>query len=354
MLTGLAAREHGVDQAAARLPAGLTTVADAARQAGLATALFTANPTTGNAFGFDRGWSTFESQWPTQAGPSVQIFDRAAAWLAQHGSERFLLVVHARGGHPPWDITPDELKALEPKGYTGTLDPRHAGELLSHPGAHGLTEDDRVRAWEMYDAAIAAHDAALGRLISAVSSTGRAGDTAIIVTGDVGVEGSSPLADAGSLDETDLWTPLIVDLPGGEFAGVRTGTPTSGLDLPRTMLGLLGLEPPDSFGGVDLVDLAAHRAPTIARPLVASFGDRFALRWGSFVEAGQRDREGRLCDLSLEPNCISDVRTTYPLAASLLHAKAFDFFVSTKAHPPAREPANIDKETHEALRVWGR
>jgi arylsulfatase A-like enzyme len=354
MLTGLSARDHVVDDGDARLPASITTLADAARQAGIPTALFTASPAANGAFGFDRGWSTFEAQGPLEPLPSVRVLDRAGAFIGEHKAERFLVVVYARGGHPPWDISSEDLKSLEPPKYAGGLDPKHAGELLGHPAGHGLSEDDRVRAWAMYDFAIAAHDASLGHLLGAIGAAGRGHDTAVVVTGDVGVDGKVPIEEPGSLDEAALWTPLVVGLPGGEFAGTRVSSPTTGLDIARTVLGMLGLDAPDTFGGLDLVDLAAHRAPTLARPLLSSLGDRFALRWGTFVEMGQHDRDGRLCDLSLEPTCFSDVSATYPLAAGLLHAKAFDLLVTRKGHPPPREPAAIDKETHDALRAWGR
>jgi arylsulfatase A-like enzyme len=354
MLTGLSPKGHGVDDPDARLPASVVTLADAARQAGIATALFGANPTASAAFGFERGWSTFEFQGPTDSTPAVKLLDRAGAWIGEHKSERFLVVVYARGGHPPWDISVDELKSLPPERYTGGLDPRHAAELLGHPSGHGLSEEDRVRAWAMYDVAMAAHDAALGRLVGAIDAAGRTQDTALIVTGDVGVDTRVPLAPPGSLEEAALWTPLVVALPGGEYAGSHVAAPTTGKDLGRTVLGMLGLVPPDAFGGVDLVDLGAHRTGLVARPLLSSLADRFALRWGTFVEMGQRDREGRLCDLSLEPTCITDIRGTYPLTSTLLHAEAFELLVSQKGHPPQREPATIDKETHDALHAWGR
>jgi hypothetical protein len=354
MITGLSPTDHAVSDLDARLPATLTTLADAAREAGIATAFFAANPAVGAAFGFDRGWSTFEAQGPLDGVPAVGIVDRAGAWIAEHKAERFLVVVYARGGHPPWDVSPDEQKTLPPEKYAGSLDAKHAAELMAHPNAHGLGDDDRVRAWAMYDVAMAAHDAALGRLLDTIDTAGRAGDTAVIVTGDVGVDATIPLTPPGSLDEAVLWTPLVVGLPGRDYAGSRVSTPTRGDDLARSVLALFGLAPPDAFGGVPLIDLAAHRISPFPRPLMASYGDRFALRWSNFVEVGQKGREGKLCDLSLESTCVSDVRATYPLASGMLHSEAFDSVVDRRERPPPREPAILDKETRDALRAWGR
>ncbi|MGH7286222.1 MAG: sulfatase-like hydrolase/transferase, partial [Polyangiaceae bacterium] len=130
MLTGRSARAIKMDGPDARLPRSVVTVADAARQGGVVTGFFSANPTTQEAFGFDRSWETMISHSPDES-PSTTVFDDAATFIDAHKADRFLVVVHARGGHPPWDSSPDELKSLPPANYMGSLDPRQAGELLA-------------------------------------------------------------------------------------------------------------------------------------------------------------------------------------------------------------------------------
>ena len=136
ILTGLPARTHGLDDPDARLPQSPTTVEEACRQGGIATAMFTANPTTSAAFGFDRGWDTFVTHDPLDDAPATQVFDDAAAWIDAHKSNRFFVLIHARGGHPPWDATPEELKAMPPDGYLGIVEPRRAAEALSKARKH--------------------------------------------------------------------------------------------------------------------------------------------------------------------------------------------------------------------------
>ena len=359
MVTGLSARAHTLEDADARLPHSITTIADAARQAGISAAFFTANPTTGAAFGFDRGWSTFESDAPNEEAPATLVFDHAAQWIDSHKSERFLVVIHARGGHPPWDATSDQLKSLEPQGYTGGLDAKHAAELLGRarkvPGSLHWTDADRERAWALYALAVDAHDAAIGRLVQSLRAAGRDADTAIVVTGDVGVNEAAhiPFADTEMLDEASLGTLLVARLPGSVLAGKRVTAPTSGTDLGRTILSTLGLEPPTSFGGVDLLDFARGKSRAGGRPMAATASGRFAVRWDRYVLSGARDRENKLCDLALEPACVTDVRPTYPLALDVLHRAAFDALVGVE--PPApREPAALDSATAAALRAWGR
>ena len=70
MLTGLPARVHGVSQPEAVLGTTGVTIAEAARQGGVVTAMFTANPTTGASYGFTRGWETFADPIPVTLIPA--------------------------------------------------------------------------------------------------------------------------------------------------------------------------------------------------------------------------------------------------------------------------------------------
>jgi arylsulfatase A-like enzyme len=321
--------------------------------------MFTANPTTGAAFGFDRGWDTFVMHDPMEDTPASQVFEDAAAWIAQHQSDRFFVLVHARGGHPPWEANLDDLKTMPPVGYLGILEPRRAAEALAkarkHPGR--LKEDDRIRAWALYDRAIDAHDSALGKLLAALTTAGRSEDTAVIVTGDVAATDAPPVpfVDVDGLDEPLLATPLVVRWPHADaLAGRRVSAPTSPLDLGRTVLGALGLSPPVAFQGVDWAQLARGAAIPSERPLAATRGDRFAVRWGPFVLLGARDRETRLCDLSLDPSCVADVRATSPLALEPLHRWTAEALNPSTPRRFPREPVQLDEHATEALVRWGR
>jgi hypothetical protein len=358
MLTGLPPYALGIQDGDARLPRGPTTIAEACRQAGIATAMFTANPTTGAAFGFDRGWDSFVAHDPLEEGAATRVFDDAAAWIEAHKGDRFLVVVHARGGHPPWDATTEELKTMPPQGYFGILEPRRAAEALTKARRRPthFKEEDRTRAWALYDRALDAHDEALARLVAALRTAGREDDTAIIVTGDVGPsEGPVPFVDVDALDEPLLATPLLVRWPHADpLAGRRVQAPTEPEDIARTILDALGLSPPHTFQGVDLASAARGALAVVERPLAATRAGRFAIRWGPFVLLGARDREIRMCDLSLDPTCVAEVRATSPLALEPLHRWAYDVLApgATQAFP--REGAPLDEHTVSQLVRWGR
>jgi hypothetical protein len=360
MLTGLSPRTLSLDDPDARLPHGPTTVEDACHQAGVATAMFTADPTTGAAFGFARGWDAFTPHDPLDGTPAAAVFDDAAAWIDAHKADRFFVVVHARGGHPPWDATPEEFKTIPPDGYLGVVEPARAAEALAksrkHPGR--FKDEDRVRAWALYDHAIDAHDAALGKLLAALRAAGREQDTLVIVTSDAAPTAGPPLpfVDTETLDEPQLATPLVVRWPGADaLAGRHVEAPSGPVDLARTMVGALGLAPPAAFGGVDLASLARGALVPAQRPMTATRGGRFSVRWGPFVLLGARERETRMCDLSLDPACVAEVRATTPLALEPLHRWAMHALSAPDAPTPyPREPAVLDEHTTAVLVRWGR
>ncbi len=374
ILTALPARSHGVIDDESGLAPSVTTLADVARQAGIRAAMFTANPSTGSAFGFARGWDRFIEHPPgldEAPGSAVAPFDDAARWIADHAAEgtRFLVVIHARGGHPPWDATPEDLRTLTPPDYTGGIDPKRAAELLirarqpmpgtSHAPILHLTDSDRTRAWALYSLALRTHDGALGRLLAGLKAAGRDDGTLVIVTGDVGLgDARAPLEATDALDESALSTPLVVRFPAASHVAMgHVAAPTTSVDLARTIVTAFGLVPPAAFEGQDLARVArgAVDLDPRGRPMLAAFGSRFALRWGSFVVRGSGPTEDsvvdvtKLCDLSLEPACTSDVRGAFPLALSALRRE-----ITTETKPPsAATPVIETPALRNSLRLWG-
>lgn len=360
MLTGTLAREHGVSEPDATLSPSVFTVAEAARQAGVVTAMFTANPTTTAPFGFQRGFETFATHLPGDDVSAVGVFDDVTRWLDGHKDDRFFIVVHARGGHPPWDVTSDEVKDLPPNGYAGSLEPKRGGEGLAKArkaGSRMLPDADRERAFALHAKTVVAHDVALGKLASHLRALGRENDTAWIVTSDVGVDAAAhvPFLEEETLDEGALALPLVTRLTGAS-AQSRVATATSSIDVARTILDALALPPPAQLRGESLWSVAQKGAHPAERPVVALTALRFSARWAGFALVGARDRESKLCNLLLDPDCVSDVRATHPLAAEILHGLVFDELVGARpGAPPNPTPRVIaDPPTAAALKAWGR
>ncbi|MEO8875134.1 MAG: sulfatase-like hydrolase/transferase, partial [Polyangiaceae bacterium] len=358
MLSGRPAHAIKMDLPDARLPSAVVTVADAARQAGVVTGIFSGNPTTGTAFGFDRSWSTIGSL-PPDENTATNVFDDAAAWIETHKTERFLAVIHARGGHPPWDVAPDELKNLPPANYIGSLDPRNAGELLARarhiPPAIHLTDADRERMWALYARSLTASDAALGRLLDSLAHSGRDQDTMVIVTSDVPVDESArvPFGEGGPPEEIALLVPLVVRLASHAGASLRVHHQTADVDVARTTLDALGLTPPPDFQGIDLLTTAMLGAPANGRPLLATARDRFALAWGDFILAGS-SRHELVCVASLDPSCALDTRSTHPIAAHALAQRMAQDLANADPSAVVTEPVKPEILASPTMRTWGR
>jgi arylsulfatase A-like enzyme len=355
MLTGLGPRENGASDPDAALAPSVFTVAEAARQAGVMTAMFTANPTTSAAFGFARGWETFTTKMPAEDTSATSVFEDAGHWLDQHKDDRFLMFVHTRGGHPPWDISPEELKDLPPPNYQGGLDPKHAGEVLAKQrkvGSGRLPDADRERAFALHQRALTTHDQALGAFVAKVKSLGRDKDTVWIVTSDVGIDAAAkvPFLEEESLDEGALAVPLVVRGPNPP-SRARVDAPTSSVDIAPTILEALALSPPPQLQGRSL-----FAPPNLDRVLVATSASRFSARWGTFAILGARERETKVCNLALDAECVSDVRPSHPIAAEALHALAWTDIQRVDAPRPetAAPKANADGPTSAALHTWGR
>lgn len=356
LLTGVDVDVHGVTDSLTKLPSGATTLADCAREGGVQTAFFTGNPWTGATFGFSRGWGTFQATDPTDPGDGTKIFDDAAGWITEHRDGRFLVVVHARGGHPPWEASREELKEMLPAGYAGVIEGRHAGEILSRVRSARdtrFTDADKVRMWALHSLGLKQADAGLGRLIATLRSLKRDEDTAILVTSDVSPDASArvPFGEGDAPTEPSLESILMIRPPPGNLQDpIRTKVASSTIDVPTTVLAALGLAPPASFQGVDLfrVGRASMRAPRVR---YARAHDQYSLGWGSLVLQGRQRSVTRFCDLALEATCAIDVREAYPIAFSRMLA-AVEERDALKRFP--REGADPDATVQNALRLWGR
>jgi hypothetical protein len=286
----------------------------------------------------------------------------AARWTVDHmksSDARALVVVHARGGHPPWDVTLNESAKLPPSEYSGPMEARRAGELIARARARHsrfrLSENDRTRMWAIYEAALTGQDRALGQFVDALKKANLWQDALFIVTGDVsnGSDGRAPFGDGEELAESLLRLPLWVHFPGGALGGKRVDTPTAVTDVSRSILDALRLPTPDGFEGVNLFAVASGAAAPTGRALAATLGSRYSLRLGDLVLSGTAGKVPALCDVASDPTCEVDRIEKMPRAGTFLFRLAYDAESAAQKRRHAREPATVDANTAAALQVWG-
>jgi hypothetical protein len=361
MLTGLSPLAHGLVDAGARLPGGTASVPEIARDANVRTGMFTGVPHTFRAFGFASGWERFVERPPSSGAAATAPLDDAAAWITElakaSADARILVVVHARGGHPPWDVTPKELAAAPPHEYGGLIEPRRAPQTLAkmRRARHAkiVTDADRQRIHALESLALAGQDRALAALVAAIKAAGLWDATLFVVTSDVGSGASDLFGDHLDLKEPVLTLPLYAHFPGGVAAGRRVSEPTEVTDLAATMLAALGLPTPKDAAGRDLAKLALDLDVAADAPQVATLDDRYSARWGDLVLSGRYPQPPSLCDLGVDATCAFNRRDVMPLATTAIFRRVVALDMAMAARGAKREPAGIDDETAASLRVWG-
>jgi hypothetical protein len=368
LLSGLPPIAHSLQSPRARLPERIQTLADRIHEGSGESAFFTGVPQTREPFGFARGWNHYESFSPVNDISANAPLDQARAWLeaaiTREPDATRLVVIHIRGGHPPWDLSHDEVAELEPREYAGLLEARRGGLILAsirghaRPAQRRLTPADWVRLQALQLAALGKQDAALGSLIELLQRSKLWDDTLFAFTGDVGAgePPEAPFGAARALTEDRLLLPLWIKFPGSRFAGTAVPGLVTSSDVTQTLAAALGLRLPAELGDFDLYRLAAGEEPAMGRSVLATLGDDYALRWGAWLLRGTSRKTPVLCEVSVDPACTHDVIDQSPLAAEALWRATFEEHRrqrNLENAAPRAEAALIDEDTAAALQVWG-
>jgi len=332
MLTGLVPPRHGVrDNGLAALPEEALTLAEAAREAGLATAAFLGSAVLDQGFGLDQGFETYlpparrfygESEPGYAERPAAAVAELARGWLMDLAPERpFFLWAHFWDPHAPHE--PSEA-------------------LLTRAGG------------DPYLAEVAACDLALGRILSALEERGDADSTLVIVVADHG----EAFGEHGEVShgpyvwDTTLRVPFLVRRPGGADGGERVNELASVADVAPTALAALGLDAPDGLDGLDL--FSGAREARTGLYFESVYGH---LAFGWHPLAGALDAEAKLVrgardllfgaeDLGEEHDLAAAEPETVARLARVLDAAA-------RAPRLAKDAEGIDGELKRALGALG-
>ncbi|HET9959894.1 MAG TPA: sulfatase-like hydrolase/transferase [Polyangiaceae bacterium] len=370
LLSGLSPRAHGLEDPNSKLAPEIHLLSEAVKEANGRTAMFTGAPTSFATFGFDQGWDVFDPISPVKDYPASEPLQRATRWLEQALDDGLsgpvLVVVHARGAHPPWDVTREESQHLKPQDYAGIVDPRRGGILIgalrSKPTQRNkvrrMSDDDWARLRALSDVALAKQDAAIGQMVGMLKRKSAWDDTAFVVTSDVapGDPPDFPFDPRGPLTEDRLLVPLYVHFPGNNVGGQEARAASAMMDLNVTLLHLLGLRVPSSLPSVDLLARALGREPIVVRSELATLNDKYSARLGSWLLRGQIGSVPTLCALDVDPACATDTFDRELIAARALWQATFRELTDARKLTPkdeVRRVTTIDEDTAAALTVWG-
>ncbi len=270
LMLSMPTARHGVRHPSAAAPPEFTTLAEALRATGVATASFCTNVNAGRRQAMDQGFDHFIDRigfwWSDHLDRTVPI-EEIRTWLEVHRDRPTFLYVHTAEPHAPY---------APPPGFAGRFDPDYQGNIDgTHDSERGFRqckgERDRQHVVALYDEEIVYADARLKAFLDALSSSHLSEQMTIFVTSDHG----EAFGEHGTWEHSRhlhaelTRIPLVAAGPMVTARG-RQDLPAQLYDLMPTVLEMFGVPPPHPPAGHSLMPL-----------LVSGGGDTAALtrRW---------------------------------------------------------------------------
>lgn len=246
MFTGVYPHEHGALDNGVRLPDLRPTLAAILREAGFRTGAFvSATPLKASASGLDRGFETYDDDFPEAVRDGRRTATAAIRWLRERGrGERWFCFLHLYEPHGPY---------LPPPPYRGLFKSDDPGpELTNIPPYQVIADGDRkpltrLGAYvDLYDGEIRYADDILRAVLAKVDLR----RTVVVVLSDHGevLGGRHHVLDhGGETWEEAIRIPLVIHVPGTPPR--RVAAPVETIDLLPTLATALGVTDPAATAG---------------------------------------------------------------------------------------------------------
>ena len=253
----------------------------------------------------------------------ARVFSRAMEFLEAGKAERegsgrpFFLTVDCYDPHAPYD-PPEEYVSLydeEPYGGDDPFSP-------SIGSSDYLTQRQLERMRARYAGEVTLVDRWLGRFLDKMDALGLAENTLLvliadhgIIHGEHGLVGKFPSALYPEL--TDV--PFMIRHPAGDGAATTTDHFASTHDVATTILGALGIEPPQPMDGQNLSVLLNGDSPEARPHFTAGYHDHtFARDEDRAIICKNDGSEAKLFDLREDPGMKTDVSAQNPGVAETM------------------------------------
>ena len=235
-----------------------------------------------------------------------RLFTRGMDYLEQaEAGQPFFLVLDSFDPHEPWD-PPEEYVGLYSDGYEGR-DP-----IVPNYGASDWLDDaelERMKA--LYSGEVTMVDRWLGHFLDKMESTGRMQDTFLVVLADHGVA----LGEHGYTGKpyNALWPeltdiPFFIRSPDGRGAGQTSDYFASTHDVAPTILGALGLVPPQQLDGQYLTLLMGDSEPAPRDHFTFGYNQYVSTRDDRYAMISVNDRsDAKLYDIQKDPGMNRDI-----------------------------------------------
>lgn len=354
MLTGVGFPGHQVLGNRDRLADPEITLAEILRDSGYRTLGFSGTPNNSPRIGTGQGYEIFDDVWrlpdfATSIDPHV-LADRVVSAVTDLDERPLHLMVHWVPPHSPY--TPAErFRRWNDPEYDGPCDggQRYLASITNHP--ERVSEADLAELIALYDANLLAADDALGQVVRALQRAGRWDDALVVITSDHGEAffEHGERSHNSTVYEEMLRVPLILKRPG-QTTPERHHHLVSLEDLVPTILGELGLEPPERVTGMDALGSGAREGLLLRS---ASQQRLTGLIWGEAKIIADRWHDiDEVYDLAADPGEQTNLMVIRPDLTVLL-AALWDRELSRQPPSSAGESGELSDEERAMLEGLG-
>lgn len=235
-----------------------------------------------------------------------RVFSTASNFLEGiKGEQPFFMTVDAYDPHEPWD-PPEEYASLYSDGYDGP-------ETLTAPNSEDswLTKEQLKRMHALYSGEITMMDHWLGNFLDKVRGMGLMENTLLVLVsdhgfafGEHGYAGKLPSAMYPEITDTVL----MIRHPDGRGAGQRSDFNASTHDVAPTILGSMGIDPPQPMDGLNLLPLLSGDRIEERKHATIGYHDWVWARDKRYVMSSHSDgSNARLFDIQKDPNQHNDI-----------------------------------------------
>jgi arylsulfatase A-like enzyme/tetratricopeptide (TPR) repeat protein len=329
ILTGLQPFTHRVrDNSGFYLEPSHPTLTTTLKSNGFQTAAFVSAFVLDSRWGLNNGFDYYFDNFTVTTAdlaamarvqrPGSATWSEAQRWLNEHGNERFFVWLHLFDPHTPY---------APPEPYRS----RYA---------------DRP-----YDGEVAYADSIVGQAIAYLESRQILDRTLIVFASDHGEGlGEHDEDEHGLLAyDSTLHVPLIVRLPNRTRAGGVIDRPTSLVDVTPTILGLLGIAPPQKLDGIDLTPIVTGTGTVSAETVYSeTYFPRLHFTWSELV-AVRNDRyklirapRPELYDFRADPKETRDMSRDTAAAAAALDRTLKQMTAADESAPPTARGLDPD------------
>ncbi len=271
--------------------------------------------------------------WKQEGESLVQIVAQTAIrWLKANFEQRpFYLHVEAFDPHEPWD---------PPRRFLEKYLPNATGPSYIEPpyATVPLAEDIKRRFRANYAAEVSCVDFWIGNLLDIVGELGLLDNSIVVFLSDHGTmlgEQGQFVKGPEKLRGQVTHIPLLIRMPGKQYAGKRVSGFIQITDVMPTLLHLLGLKSPSRVTGTNFRPLVTGETRSMRDYVVQTYGWIGAVRTQEWnyshswkPEAPQAPYSPQLYNLEKDPEELTNVADKYPDVVRQLSAKLKEYIAS--------------------------